>query len=109
MFWGLYYTPPGAVYLYLNITATIFLAGAFVSVIGGLYWKRATTLGGYLAMLLGAAGAIIPFFVLHWNENITGFASFGLATCGFLVGSLLGRPSTPSQQTLLTDAQLEEA
>lgn len=109
MFWGLYYTPPGAVYLYLNITATIFLAGAFVSVIGGLYWKRATTLGGYLAMLLGAAGAIIPFFVLHWNENITGFASFGLAACGFLVGSLLGRRSTPSQQTLLTVTQLEEA
>jgi SSS family solute:Na+ symporter len=36
MFWGLYYTPPGAVYLYLNITGTIFLAGAIVSVVGGL-------------------------------------------------------------------------
>src|SRR5882757_901490 len=69
MFWGLYYTPPGAVYLYLNITGTIFLAGAFVCVVGGLYWRRANTLGGYLAMLLGAAGAIIPFFFLHWSEN----------------------------------------
>ena len=62
MFWGLYYTPPGAVYLYLNITGTIFLAGGFASVIGGLYWKRANILGGYLAMILGAAGAIVPFF-----------------------------------------------
>jgi solute:Na+ symporter, SSS family len=93
MFWGLYYTPPGAVYLYLNITGTIFLAGAFVTVIGGLYWRRANTLGGYLAMVLGATGAIIPFFFLHWNENVTGFASFGLAACGFAAGSLLGRPS----------------
>ena len=91
MFWGLYYTPPGAVYLYLNITGTIFLAGAFVSVIGGLYWKRANTLAGYLAMVLGAAGAIIPFFFWHWNENVTGFMAFGLAACGFLIGSTVGK------------------
>jgi SSS family solute:Na+ symporter len=91
MFWGLYYTPPGAVYLYLNITGTIFLAGAFVCVVGGLYWRRANTLGGYLAMILGAAGAIIPFFFLHWSENVTGFAAFGLAAFGLVVGSLIGR------------------
>jgi SSS family solute:Na+ symporter len=96
MFWGLYYTPPGAVYLYLNITGTIFLAGAFVCVIGGLYWKRANTTGGYAAMLLGAAGAIIPYFFLHWSENITGFAAFGLAACGLVIGSLFGRGRIPS-------------
>ena len=92
MFWGLYYTPPGAVYLYLNITGTIFLAGAFVSVVGGLYWRRSNTTGGYAAMLLGAAGAIIPYFFLHWGENVTGFAAFGLAAGGLVIGSLLGRP-----------------
>jgi SSS family solute:Na+ symporter len=99
MFWGLYYTPPGAVYLYLNITGTIFLAGAFVSVVGGLYWKRSSTLGGYLAMLMGAAGAIIPFFFLHWNENVTGFAAFGLAACGFCAGSLI-KGASPGIQEL---------
>lgn len=92
MFWGLYYTPPGAVYLYLNITGTIFLAGAFVCVTGGLYWRRANTVGGYSAMLMGAAGAIVPFFFLHWNETIAGFAAFGLAAVGLVVGSALGRP-----------------
>ncbi len=91
MFWGLYYTPPGAVYLYLNITGTIFLAGAFVCVVGGLYWRRANLLGGYLAMLMGAAGAIIPYFFLGWSENVTGFAAFGLAACGLVIGSLIGR------------------
>lgn len=91
MFWGLYYTPPGAVYLYLNITGTIFLAGAFVCVVGGLYWRRSNTVGGYAAMLLGAAGAIIPYFFLHWGENVTGFAAFGLAAAGLVFGSLLGR------------------
>ena len=93
MFWGLYYTPPGAVYLYLNITGTIFLAGAFVCVVGGLYWRRSNVVGGYAAMLAGAAGAIVPFFFLEWNENVTGFAAFGLALCGLVVGSLVRRPS----------------
>ncbi|HKW89212.1 MAG TPA: sodium:solute symporter family protein [Candidatus Acidoferrales bacterium] len=100
MFWGLYYTPPGAVYLYLNITGTIFLAGAFIAVVGGLYWKDASTLGGYLAMILGAAGAIIPFFFLHWNENVTGFMSFGLAACGFLLGSLIRKSSPEGKEAV---------
>ncbi len=91
MFWGLYYTPPGAVYLYLNVTGTIFLAGAFVCVVGGLYWKRANPAGGFMAMFMGAAGAIVPFFFLHWSENLTGFAAFFLAACGLIVGSLLSK------------------
>ena len=98
MFWGLYYTPPGAVYLYLNITGTIFLAGAFVCVVGGLYWRRANLFGGYLAMLLGAAGAIIPYFFLGWSENVTGFAAFGLAACGLVIGSLIGRQQVATPQ-----------
>jgi hypothetical protein len=40
-------------------------------------------------MLLGAAGAIVPYFFLHWGENVTGFAAFGLAALGFVAGSLL--------------------
>lgn len=88
IFWGLYYTPPGAVYLYLNVTGTIFLAGGFVCVVGGLYFKRANVLGGYLAMLLGAIGAIVPFFFLHRSESFSGFAAFSLAAAGLLIGSL---------------------
>jgi solute:Na+ symporter, SSS family len=96
MFWGLYYTPPGAVYLYLNITGTIFLAGAFAGVVGGLYWPRASTTGGYLAMLLGALGAIIPFFFLHWSENVTGFMAFGLAALGLMAGSAMRKRRVPN-------------
>lgn len=96
IFWGLLYTPPGAVYLYLNITGTIFLAGAFVCVIGGLYWKRANIAGGYCAMLLGAAGAIIPFFFLHKSESFAGFAAFGLSAVGLLLGSMLGGKKSSS-------------
>lgn len=94
LFWGLWYQVPGTVYLYLNITGTIFLAGAFICVVGGLYWKRVNTTGGYCAMIMGASGAIIPFFFLHWGENITGFMAFGLAAIGLIVGSLIGKNVT---------------
>lgn len=103
MFWGLYYTPPGAVYLYLNITGTIFLAGAFVCVVGGLYWRRSNVLGGYLAMLMGAAGAIVPYFFLGWSENVTGFMAFGLAACGLVIGSLIGGQPVARPQEIAAD------
>ncbi len=91
MFWGLYYTMPDAVYLYLGLTCTIYLSGVFVSVIGGLYWRRANVTGGYAAMILGGVGTVVPFFFLHWSANVTGFAAFGLAALGLVVGSLLGK------------------
>ena len=58
--------------------------------VGGLYWRRANVVGGYFAMLMGAIGAIVPFFVLHRSESFAGFASFGLATAGLLAGSFIG-------------------
>jgi SSS family solute:Na+ symporter len=91
MFWGLYYTMPDAVYLYLGLTCTIYLSGVFVSVIGGLYWKRANVTGGYAAMIMGGVGTIVPFFVLGWGANVTGFAAFGLAATGLVLGSLIGK------------------
>lgn len=96
LFWGLYYKPPGAVYLYLNVTGTIFLSGTFVCITGGLYWKRANLTGAYTALAGGAAGAIIPFFFMHRSESFAGFAAFGLAITGLIVGSLLSSSSQRS-------------
>jgi hypothetical protein len=41
-----------------------------------------------------AAGAIIPYFFLHWSENITGFAAFGLAACGLVIRFPVGKRKT---------------
>jgi SSS family solute:Na+ symporter len=100
MFWGLYYPRAGAAYFYLTITGTIFLSGAFVCSVGGLYWKRANVTGGYLAMIFGAVGSIVPFFFLKLDGNVTGFVAFGMAALGLVGGSLLGKrepaPVAPS-------------
>ena len=89
LYWGLWYTMPGLAYLYLNITATIFLGGTFAAVIGGLYWKRANSLGAFLA-LVGGAVAAVPFFFYHVPASYSGLGSFVLAAVGMVVGSLLG-------------------
>jgi SSS family solute:Na+ symporter len=91
LFWGLWYTLPGPAYFYLNMTGTIFLGGSFAAIVAGLYWKRANTLGGWSAMLCGAAGTA-GFFFLHWPAAYAGFGAFVLAGAGMFVGSLLGKP-----------------
>ena len=90
LFWGLWYTLPGPAYFYLNITATIFLGGTLAAVIGGLFWSRANTLGGYLALILGAAGAV-GFFFFHVPTSYAGLGSFLLAGVGMIAGSLLSK------------------
>ena len=62
MVYGLWYTLPGPTYFYLNMTASIYLSGTLVAVVAGLFWSRASTLGGYLAMAGGAVATIGFFF-----------------------------------------------
>jgi SSS family solute:Na+ symporter len=87
LFWGVWYVLPGPVYFYLNITGTLFLAGAFSAFIAGLFWKRASTVGGYCALLGGAAGSATYFFKIP--TAYAGMSAFALAALGMIVGSLL--------------------
>lgn len=41
------------VFMYLSITAAIFVGGAGSVIIGGLYWKRGTTAGAWASMITG--------------------------------------------------------
>ncbi|HXR97792.1 MAG TPA: sodium:solute symporter family protein [Terriglobales bacterium] len=89
LWWSLWYTLSGPLYLYLNLTATIFLSGTFAAVIGGLYWKRANLTGGYAAMIAGAVGTV-GYFFLNLPATYSGFAAFGLAALAMVAGTLLG-------------------
>jgi SSS family solute:Na+ symporter len=94
MVWGLWYTLPGPAYFYLNMTASIYLSGTLVTVVAGLFWKRATVLGGYLAMA-GGAVATIAFFFFNSPASYAGLGAFSLAAAGMLMGSVLGKPKQP--------------
>jgi len=41
------------VFMYLSVTAAIFVGGAGSAIIGGLYWKRGTTAGAWAGLLTG--------------------------------------------------------
>jgi len=71
----------------------ITLAGAFVPLAAGLFWKRANNLGAALAIVCGLATWIL--FELFVPEGDIEPQLFGLAASalGMLVGGLFGRPS----------------
>jgi solute:Na+ symporter, SSS family len=87
MIWSLVYKVPGPAYFYLNVTADLFLAATFVAIVAGVYWKRSSTLGAYLAFILGGAGAFSFFF--HTSATTAGVLSFILAFTGQWLGSIL--------------------
>jgi SSS family solute:Na+ symporter len=53
LFWGLWYETNTNLWQYMGITGTVYLAGVFPVVIGGLYWKRSSSAGAYAALLSG--------------------------------------------------------
>ena len=66
------------------------LVGAFVPLIAGLYWKRATTQGGILSIALGLGVYLIFMFTpaLHeaFPQQLAGLLA---AVIGMVVGSLM--------------------
>jgi Na+/proline symporter len=66
-----------------------------VAVVAGLFWDRASTLGGYLAMA-GGAVATIGFFFFKTPASYAGAGAFALAGIGMVVGSLISRRRSES-------------
>jgi len=90
MIWSLVYDLPGPAYFYLQVTANLFMAPTLIAVVGGLYWRRASSAGAILAFALGALaslGYLVPSLKL--DVATAGNLSWALAVAGFVVGSLL--------------------
>lgn len=84
----------------LNSEASIFqmvenaykvtLAGAFVPLIAGALWSRATTQGAYAAIFLGIGAWLVVEFLLGESALVPPqLAGLGLSLAGMLAGSLL--------------------
>lgn len=57
LYWGLFYTGDEDIWDYMAVTGAVYFTGAFALLIGGLYWKRASSTGAFMA-LIGGLGAI---------------------------------------------------
>ncbi|MBO49248.1 MAG: hypothetical protein CMJ69_00530 [Planctomycetaceae bacterium] len=56
LFWGLWYEVGQELWDYLAITGTVYLSGALPVIVGGLYWKRASSTGALAALACGLMG-----------------------------------------------------
>ncbi len=91
--WGLFYVVPTATYFYLQMTANLFLAGTFWTLVGGMYWKGANRLGAICALAMGGSATFLYFLVpdpVAWTGTI-GVLSYVAALVGMVAGSLFAR------------------
>ncbi len=101
--WGLWYDLGQDMWDYMAVTGAIYFTGAFALLSLGLYWKRASTVGAYLAMGAGISAVVglIPVKAALGLQAFSG-AEIGLAATvtAFLLmvaGSLLFPDSIPSR------------
>jgi len=92
---SLLFTQTHYIALWWQITNAIFISGAGAAIIGGLYWKRGTTLGAWIAVIVGA---ILSFtgIILHQKSpkfSLNGIQvamlSAAVSAIGYVLISLL--------------------
>ena len=99
--WGLWFEAPVSLWNYMAVTGTIYLSGAFSVITAGLYWKKASSTGAMIALLVGVLAVLgigpwtqksfwapnpIPWYS---TDKFIGLAVFILAFIGMTAGSLL--------------------
>ncbi len=95
------------VFLFMAVSASIFVGGSGAAIIGGLYWSRGSTLAAWSAMI---AGAVISGFGIIINSVVDDFfingqwfwliAMLSAATIFFLV-SIFGPKTVHNMDKLL--------
>jgi len=98
LIWGLWYEPEGNLWAYMAVTGTVYLAGVLPIVIGGLYWKRGSTVGAYAALIGGLSGLLgldpaVRYLKIAVSPAIESghmtLLTFAISIAGYVLGSLL--------------------
>ncbi len=103
LIWGLWYEVSSDLWQYMAVTGTVYLAGVFPVVVGGLYWSRSSSAGAYIALLGGLTGILgldpcVNFLNAQLLDIGTGITlggnvmmlmTFAFSLLGFVTGSLL--------------------
>ncbi|MCP5021400.1 MAG: sodium:solute symporter family protein [bacterium] len=112
LIWSMWYELDQDLWDYMAASGAIYFTGAFTILLGGIYWKRSSTFGAWVALISGMFAAL-GTKIVHEGLGLTdllsgmgldsgakiGLATVGLSMVGFVVGSLLipdrDTPSTP--------------
>ncbi len=94
LYWGIIYKGKDDIWDYMAVTGAVYFSGAFALLVGGLYWKRASSTGAFLALLAGLSAV----FGLEPVQNAigidvaserVGLISIGSTVIALVFGSLL--------------------
>jgi SSS family solute:Na+ symporter len=108
LIWGLWYELGQDLWDYMLVSGAIYFTGAFALLLLGLYWKRASTVGAYLALISGAFAVtgLTPVKNALGLGSLSG-AHIGLGTTTLalvlmVIGSLLfpNRPSASESKEM---------
>jgi len=112
IFWGIWMPLPQSVWGYMAVTGTMYLSGAGVVIIGGMYWHKASSTGAMVA-LLGGLIAVVGLFIdtIHAQyypdisknllSGVMGVGNFIFCGVLFVIFSLLW-PDPPATGTMET-------
>ena len=106
--WSLWYELGQDLWDYMAITGAIYFTGAFALLVAGLYWKRASRVGAYLALTVGLSAVLglkpiqaaiqkgLDLMVdredgppIEWDGEIIGISTVAASTLMMVLGSLL--------------------
>jgi SSS family solute:Na+ symporter len=95
LYWGLVYTGKDDIWDYMAVSGSIYAIGAFALLLFGLYWKRASATGAFLALLSGLTALLGLGPVKHavglgnFSGARVGLISILIAVTAMVAGSLL--------------------
>lgn len=58
LYWGLVYRGRDDIWDYMAVTGAVYFTGAFAVLVGGLYWRRASSTGATLSLLSGLVAVL---------------------------------------------------
>jgi len=103
LIWGLWYPLGQDLWDYIAITGAVYFTGATAVLVAGLYWKRASSVGAYGALLcgFGALAGLKPvqdLLGVDWSSEGIGLSVVIAACLAMIVGSLVFPNRKPEGQ-----------
>ena len=87
--WSYWFRQIQDIWMYFEITGAIFTGGVGSAIIGGLYWRRGTTLAAWCGMIVGGALATTGVVLIQLHAR-SPFSNHVLAYIASRTGAVLG-------------------
>lgn len=94
LYWGLIYEGQDDIWDYMAVTGAIYFSGAIAVLLGGLYWRRASSTGAFLALMFGTMAVlglnpVQDAIGIDISTERVGLLTIGGTLLAMVVGSLL--------------------